>query len=208
MKANTSVQNAVENLLANKTFTLGYKFESICSDSGEEQYSYVELSPEDVARLRSLLGKYAKDEVHKHLDEIFDEDTIYDFTCGDEITGIDLDNPKKLYRFGLHSLLKDGTLHRCEYKFSLGDEEYKKLLELMLEDQSLNFNSLEYADNQLYRSIKRHIDGTRGDDACFYENSSPFLVTFDEAQEDVEKILAEHPDWKNSGTCGYIILNA
>ncbi|MCM1429787.1 MAG: hypothetical protein NC097_08355 [Clostridium sp.] len=207
MDTKTSVQNAVDNLFANKTFTLGYMFETVCSDYGEEQYHYEVLSPQNYNLLYSLFEKYGYDEMHLHLDEVFDTDKIYDLSHGEELTNIVIDAPQKLYHFGIHSLLKDGTLQLREHNIPLEDDEYKKLLELMLEDQSLNFNSLEYADNKLYRSIKLQIDNMlySGD---FYENTSPFIVSFDEAQEDVEKILAEHPEWKSSGTCMYSICGA
>ncbi|MCM1163432.1 MAG: hypothetical protein NC339_04205 [Muribaculaceae bacterium] len=206
MNANSLTMNVVENFLAHKTYTLGYKFETYSLERNRDEWHIVTLSPEEYSKIASLFERYAENDIHEHLDDVFDADTVDYLSMGDELTAIDLDNPCRLYEFGLHSMLMDGSMHHGKYCLSLNDADYKKLLMLMLENQSLNYNALEYADNALYHRLKDLIDSTQTDD-YFFEATSPFLVTFDEAQKDVESILSDHPEWRKGYFAGYSIFD-
>ncbi len=114
---------------------------------------------------------------------------------------MNLDTPCYQYEFGRHELVNN-QLSRSTALVVMADENYISLLALMLSDQKMNMNKLQFADSFLYQMIYSQIIHMGCDDG-FYMGSYPFLVTMDELQKDAEAIRAQHPELNVKGTTGY-----
>ena len=179
-----------QQYLAKKERKNYYEFKIIDPPCPEYVYCKVELSDEEVEMLRQLKVKYPED-FCSHLDEIFDEDTIDDFTCGDEIVDIDLDYVLHQYRFRVHHVKPDGTVSAYDRLVELKDDEYAKLVAFHIFDQHFIINTLRYHDDNLYSRILRGVDQYYYQDNIAMEVDDPYLVTMDEAQADAEAIVKE-----------------
>lgn len=150
------------------------------------------FSNEEIASLKALREKYGKDEFFRHLEEVFDEDTLHDLGA-EEITGIILDYPSYRYKFVCHSITDKG-LYSSPLRIEMSDETYVKMLELLLWDKDMNLNILKYVDESLYRVLSSNIDDTFRDELGAYSIPHPFAITFDELKEDAQKIREQYPD--------------
>lgn len=156
---------------------------------------------EDVCALKSLREKYGAQEFVKHLEEVFDDPSVIrDLTGGLEIVGIDLDVPCYKYKFGLHELTSSGKLYQSVVELVLSDDSYLELLRAIVSDAHMNMNSLKYANRALFDRLSYQLDSTKVDDSCF-SCKYPYIVTFDEANNDVEQILKQHPDLAPDPKC-------
>lgn len=148
------------------------------------------FSEEEIAQLLALREKYGKAEFFNHLDEIFDEEALYDIAPGD-IFYIDLDSKYYMYSFTCHQLTDDGVKTRS-VEINLTDETYVKLLALHLKDNGLNINKLKYADKELFEIVTRGVDCHFCDDLA-YIALYPYVITMDEIQADAQKVREQHP---------------
>lgn len=182
-----------KEFVSTKEFVNYYPF-SAFDDQWCKEVTYLNpLDDREVAEISKLKEKYGKDFV-KHLDEVYDDpDIIHDFTGGDELTDIHLQHIFHLFEFKVHELKPDGTVagHTCQA--DLSDDDYARLLAWHLYDQFLTANTLRYNDSELYDTMMSVVDSRFIEPDCNYiiiEN--PYLVTFDEAVADVEKIRSKY----------------
>lgn len=168
---------------------------------------WANVSAEEIEGFFSLREKYGQKEWLKHLKEVIpDDDDRQDALCAsdDLIFDIELDSPQNMYAFRIHELTPTGLSAYCKL-IDISDDKYAKLLALCLGDNTMNFNKLEYADKDLYSYLHRCIDRYYGFND--YDNlaTSPYLVTMDEAMDDIEKILKAHPEYRQDShtTTGY-----
>ena len=202
-----SVYNAMaQDYLATKVRVPHYEIRSISDCCPAEGWCNLEsFSDEDMAKLLALREKYGKEDFFNHLEEVFDEDTLYDMICGSEVMDFDLDTEYYMYNFTYHQITPNGVV-TGKVKVNLTDETYVRLLALHLEDKDLNINKLRYADRDLYDVVMRGIDSS----FCYddlYEVRDPYTITMDEAQADAQKIREQHPEkFENDyGTVGYFV---
>lgn len=153
--------------------------------------SLVSFSEEEKQQIDYLVVKYGKEKFFNHLDEIFDDERLYDIAPGD-IIGFDIDSEYYLYDFTCHQITNEGIKARA-IKIHLTDEIYLQLLELHLEDKFMNINRLKYADRSLYDIIMRGVDSCFCDDG-FYMSLYPYTVTMDELKTDAANIFEQNPE--------------
>ena len=187
-----------KEFLAKKERKNYYEFKVIQEPFAEYMATQNELSDMDVQRLRELKEKYHEAFV-EHLSEALDEDTIDCLDCGDELVDIDLDNVHHQYRFKVHHLYQDGTVHSYDRMVTLTDEEYARLLAWHVFDNHLVINTLRYRDSSLYNWILREVDLYYWEDGIAMMVDEPYLVTMDEAKADAELIVKEHGIKQTSG---------
>ena len=187
-----------KEFLAKKERKNYYEFKVIQEPFAEYVATQNELSDEDVQRLRELKEKYHEAFV-EHLSEALDEDTIDCLDCGDELVDIDLDYVQHQYRFKVHHLYQDGTVHSYYRMVTLTDDEYARLLAWHVFDNHLVINTLRYRDSSLYNWILREVDLYYWEDGIAMMVDEPYLVTMDEAKADAELIMKEHGIKQTSG---------
>lgn len=190
-----------------KNRTQYFEVTYIC-DSGEMYFwsGLQTFTEEEMSKLLALREKYGDDQFFNHLEEAFDEDTVNEI-APNEIVQFDLDKPLYLYNFNYHLLTNEG-IKTYTAKVQLPDELYIKLLIFYLADGNLNINSLKYAAKEVYEKIIREVD------YCFAENGIyqckyPYIITLDEAKEDVQKIKEYYPDkiYSTDKNFGYLMDN-
>jgi hypothetical protein len=159
-----------------------------------------------MTQLLALREKYGKEEFFNHLNEIFDEDTLYDMVYGNEIIGFDLDSEYFMYNFTYHQITDEGVT-KGSLNIHLTDETYIKLLAMHLQDKGLNINKLKYADKSLYEIVTRGIDLHLCIDDT-YMVSDPYTITMDEIKADAKNIREQHLEkfQNENGIIGYCIL--
>ena len=161
---------------------------------------FVELSDEDVAKLRDLKVRYGEEFVN-HLGEVFDdEDVISDMFYTEEYIDIDLDTVYHRYGFTISEVDGDKVRSR-QVLIQLSDEEYSKLLAWHLYDSHLVINTLFYRDENLARRIMREaMRYCCDDDAPLI--SHPFTIVMDEALADADQIRQDNGIKKEEGFVG------
>ncbi len=161
---------------------------------------FVELSDEDVAKLRDLKVRYGEDFVN-HLGEVFDdEDVISDMFYTEEYIDIDLDTIYHRYGFTISEVNGDNVRSR-QVLIQLSDEEYSKLLAWHLYDSHLVINTLFYRYENLARRIMREAMRYKCDDDAPLL-SHPFVIVMDEALADADQIRHDNGLAKDSGYVG------
>jgi len=169
-----------------------FDFTALCEENLEECVYSNHLEDDEVELLRALKEKYGEEYI-KHLDEVFDDpDIIHDFTCGDEILDIDLDNIKHKYSFSIHELKTDGTISTHSHLVELSDDEYAKLLAWCIYDEHLTINVLRHRDSNLFDCIMREIDSYYLQKEGYFWVDNPYIPTLDEANEDTKQIIRQH----------------
>jgi hypothetical protein len=173
-------------------------------EENEEDRFLLELSDEQLLALKALHEKYGAHEYVHHLDEVFEDmEALKEQTCDEPIVSINLEQSFYRYRFCRHELDEMGRTVTCETLVEMTDEEYCDLLSLCLMDKMMNMNKLRYACHELYQKLMQRIDWTLCDEGN-YIGSRPFLVTMDEAKEDVWEIYKVNPYMMNgSPNLGY-----
>ena len=184
--------------LAKKERKNYYEFKVIQEPFAEYVTTQNELSDEQVERLRELKEKYHESFV-EHLSEALDEDIIDCLDCGDELVDIDLDYVQHRYRFKVHHLYQDGTVHSYDRLVTLSDDEYARLLAWHVFDSHLIINTLRYRDSNLYNRILREIDLYYWEDGMAMMVDEPYLMTMDEAKADAELIVKKNSIKQPSG---------
>lgn len=202
---NSTYKAMAQDFLASKVRTPHFEIRSITDCCPAEGWSNLEsFSNEDMTKLLALREKYGKKDFFNHLDEIFDEDTVYELAAGD-IFDFDLDTEYYMYTFTYHQITPRGVV-TGKVKINLYDETYVRLLALHLENKDLTINSLRYADKDLYDVVMRGIDQHFCYDGIF-QVLDPYTITMDEAKADAQQIRELHPDsFANMhGIVGYFI---
>jgi hypothetical protein len=99
-----------QNYLATKEHTPHYEIRTISDCCPADGWSNMRsFSEEEMTQLLALREKYGNEEFFNHLDEIFDEDTLYDMVYGSEVIGLDLDNKNYTYTFAYHKITDKGV---------------------------------------------------------------------------------------------------
>ena len=151
---------------------------------------FVELSDEDVAKLRDLKARYDKDFVN-HLGEVFDDEgEISDMFYTEEYIDIDLDTVYHQYGFTISEVDGDKVSSR-KIQVQLSDREYSDLLAWHLYDHHLVINTLFYRDENLARIIMRETMRCCCDDDTPLV-SHPFTIVMDEALADAAQIMQDN----------------
>lgn len=206
-KINPTFMTLAQNYLTTKERTPHYEIRSLSDDNPAEGWCNLQsFTDEEMTQLLALREKYGKEEFFNHLNEIFDEDTLYDMVYGDEIIGFDLDSKFFKYTFTYHQITDKGV-KTDSLKINLTDETYVKLLAMHLQDKGLNINKLKYADKSLYEIVTRGIDHHLCIDDT-YMVSDPYTITMDEIKADAKNIREQHPEkfQNENGIIGYCIL--
>lgn len=204
-ETNEAAVKAAKEFFSTKTPRNFYKISALQDDILNEVCFHQEFSPKEVAQLMDLRKKYGEDDFFNHLGEVFeDEDVIHDFTCGDEILGIDLDAPMRKYRFTVHFFNGKKNYDR-QAMVELTDEEYIELLALRLDDNHMNMSVLRHLNKDLHDEIIKEVEWQTAYDDGFLMCPDPFLVTMDEVNDDAESIKAAHPEFVEKGYRGYYV---
>ena len=181
-----------QNYLANKQRTVYYNVHYITDCCPADGWSsLVSFTDEEKQQIDSLVVKYGKKDFFNHLDEIFDDERLYEIAPG-EIVDFDIDTHYYLYSFTCHKISDEGV-EKQEVKVNLTDETYLQLLELHLEDRFMNINRLKYADRALYDIVMRGVDSSFCDED-YYMSLYPYAVTMDELKADAAKIIEQNPE--------------
>ena len=179
-------QELAKTYLAKKDRVNYYETCSYDDFTDQDVSMLVELSDEEVSKIRDLKVRYDKDFVN-HLGEVFDdEDVISDMFYTDERLDIDIDTVYHEYRFTLSEVDGDKVSSR-QVLIQLSDEEYTKLLAWHLYDSHLVINTLFYRDENLARRIMREAMRYKCDDDAPLL-SHPFVIVMDEALADAAQI--------------------
>lgn len=201
MELKNQIVAASRKVLAEKTRKNYYEIITWDEESSQEIRLLEEFNEKELDALRKLREKYGKKDFAKHLDEVFaDPDVLSDLGGGQDIVDIDLDTIYHQYRFSGHKLAGN-QLYSHESWVEMTDEQYIQLLSLCVRDSGMNVNKLKYADIDLYNLIVRGVDSYLVYDG-FYTSDAPYLITMDEINEDVVKVLEINPTLK-SGNLGY-----
>ena len=183
-------QELIQPFLAKKDRVNYYETSSYSDFTDENVGMLVELSDEEVSKIRDLKARYDKDFVN-HLGEVFDdEDVISDMFYTDERLDIDIDTVYHEYRFTLSEVDGDKVSSR-QVLIQLSDEEYTKLLAWHLYDSHLVINTLFYRDENLARRIMREAMRYKCDDDAPLL-SHPFVIAMDEALADADQIRQDN----------------
>ena len=193
-------QELIQPFLAKKDRVNYYETSSYSDFTDENVGMLVELSDEEVSKIRDLKARYDKDFVN-HLGEVFDdEDIISDMFYTEERLDIDLDFVYHQYRFTLSEV--DGNkVSSRQVLIQLSDEEYTKLLAWHLYDSHLVINTLFYRDENLARRIMREAMRYKCDDDAPLL-SHPFVIAMDEALADADQIRHDNGLTKSPGFVG------
>ena len=192
MRTDLSHTAMANNFLASKKRTPHYEITYITDCCPMEGWHSLEsFTEEEMDKIRALRDKYGKEEFFKHLDEVFDEDSLYEI-CPGEIIDFDIDTIYYTYNFTCHQVTPKGILPKT-VKLHLTDETYLALLQEHLKDKDMNFNRLRYANKELHEIVRHGVDSCFLDDG-FYEAFYPYAVTMDEIKADAEKIKIAHPE--------------
>lgn len=184
--------------LAKKEQKNYYEFTAFDEEINGRFFYLNELSDEEVKQIENLKTCYGDDYI-KYLDKVFDDpDVISDLTVGDEILEIDTESKYHKYEFVLHEVY-DGQVTTKKLLLCISDDSYAKLLAWHLYDHHLTINTLYCHDKELYDLITCEAMRNCCDEigCCFIDN--PFVLTMDEAVEDVESIMKEHGLHKGDG---------
>ena len=193
-------QEMIQTFLAKKERKNYYETTSYYDLYDENAIMLVELSDEEVSKIRDLKSRYGEDFVN-HLGEVFDdEDVISDMFYTDERLDIDIDTVYHEYRFTLSEVDGDKVSSR-QVLIQLSDEEYTKLLAWHLYDSHLVINTLFYRDENLARRIMREAMRYKCDDDAPLL-SHPFVIVMDEALADADQIRHDNGLAKDSGYVG------
>ena len=193
-------QELANGYLAKKDRVNYYETSSYSDFTDENVGMLVELSDEEVSKIRDLKARYDKDFVN-HLGEVFDdEDIISDMFYTEERLDIDLDYVYHQYHFTLSEVNGDKVSSR-QVLIQLSDEEYTKLLAWHLYDSHLVINTLFYRDENLARRIMREAMRYKCDDDAPLL-SHPFVIVMDEALADADQIRQDNGLTKSSGFVG------
>jgi len=193
-------QELAKTYLAKKDRVNYYETSSYSDFTDENVGMLVELSDEEVSKIRDLKARYDKDFVN-HLGEVFDdEDIISDMFYTEERLDIDLDFVYHQYHFTLSEVNGDQVSSR-QVLIQLSDEEYAKLLAWHLYDSHLVINTLFYRDENLARRIMREAMRYKCDDDAPLL-SHPFVIVMDEALADADQIRQDNSLTKSSGFVG------
>lgn len=107
---NEAAVKAAKEFFSTKIPRNFHEISALHDDILNEVCFHQELSPKEVAQLMDFRKKYGEDDFFNHLGEVFeDEDVIHDFTCGDDILGIDLDAPMRKDENIVRSMSRAGT---------------------------------------------------------------------------------------------------
>ena len=156
----------------------------------------VELSDEEISKLRDLKARYGEEFVN-HLIEVFDdEDVISDMFYAAPVD-IDIDTVYHQYRFTLSEVDGDKVSSR-QVLIELSDKEYSKLLALHLFDCHLVINTLFYRDEKLARRLMHEALRYKCDED-FPVIDHPFVIVMDEALADADLIRQENGIVKSEG---------
>jgi hypothetical protein len=192
-------QELAKTYLAKKERVNYYETSSYYDLHDENVGMLVELTDEEISKIRDLKARYGKDFVN-HLVEVFDDEDVVSDLFYAEPVDIDLDTIYHQYRFTLSEVDGDKVSSR-QILIQLSDEEYTKLLAWHLYDSHLVINTLFYRDENLARRIMR--DAMRcccDDDAPLL--SHPFVIVMDEALSDADRIRQDNGLTKSSGFVG------
>lgn len=196
------IHEIVKEYLANKKRTPYYMVEVLEDydekiDPDEPSCFLLPLSEEVVAAFRQLSDKYGETDFVNHLEEHLDvADFVSDCDTWRKLISVDLNCPEYKYRYTRHYLTPAGD-NPVGSNIPISDETYTKLLYLGLTDGPLCFNYLREQNADLFNSIDLTIRlDTYNEYSDSREDHTPFLVTLDEAVEDVKTILAKNPDLK------------
>jgi hypothetical protein len=194
-------QELAKSYLAKKDRVNYYETSSYSDFTDENVGMLVELSDEEVSKIRDLKARYDKDFVN-HLGEVFDdEDIISDMFYTEERLDIDLDFVYHQYRFTL-SEVNGYQVSSRQVLIQLSDEEYAKLLAWHLYDSHLVINTLFYRDENLARRIMREAMRYKCDDDAPLL-SHPYVIVMDEALADADQIRQDKGIKKDEG---YLML--
>ena len=194
-------QELAKSYLAKKDRVNYYETSSYSDFTDENVGMLVELSDEEVSKIRDLKARYGKDFVN-HLDDVFDvEGVASDMFYTEERLDIDLDFVYHQYRFTLSEVDGDKVSSR-QVLIQLSDEEYTKLLAWHLYDSHLVINTLFYRDENLARRIMREAMRYKCDDDAPLL-SHPFVIVMDEALADTDQIRQSNGIKKDDG---YLML--
>lgn len=208
MQENEVFVNLAREFFASKEHSVAYyDYIGVFDDEIENGKFRVQLDEPTLAGLHALREKYGEKTWLKHLKEVIaDDDMRYDTLGGndDDIVDIKLDEPVPVFDFAIHELTSKG-MRQTTVSLDMKDEDYIRLLAICVEDPTMNFNKLRYADKKLYDFLRSEIDWYFTEDG-FYMGANPFLVTMDEVLGDAEAILQAHPELKNEpySGCGYM----
>ena len=193
-------QEMIQTFLDKKERVNYYETTSYDNFNDQNVGMFVELSDEDVAKLRDLKVRYGEDFVN-HLGEVFDdEDVISDMFYTEEYIDIDLDTIYHRYGFTISEVNGDKVRSR-QVLIQLSDKEYSKLLAWHLYDSHLVINTLFYRDENLARRIMREAMRYKCDDDAPLL-SHPFVIVMDEALADADQIRHDNGLAKDSGYVG------
>ena len=199
-KIREEVGKFIETKPKNRVYPITHHLEEF---SGE-YVRYSKFEPEELASLKRVIEKYGMENINEHLEEVIeDEDWRYD-VFPEYITEIDLDLEYNSYHFTMHSMKRDGNLHSRDINVELTIKDYSRLLELCVNDSSMNFNKLKYADEDIYQKLLRAVEGYNREDVYFYVAPEPYLITMDEVMADADEIRKKFPELElKSGYIGY-----
>lgn len=201
MELENQIVAASRKVLADKNRKNYYEIIVWDEESSQEIRLLEEFNEKELDALIELREKYGKKDFAHHLEEVFaDPDEVSDLGGGHDIKYIDLDTPCYQYKFSRYELVGD-QLVRHKALVEMTDEQYIRLLSRCVEDTGMNVNKLRYADIDLYNLIVRGVDSYLVYDG-FYTSDAPYLITMDEINEDVVKVLEINPTLK-SGNLGY-----
>ena len=184
----------------NRVYPISYQLEEY---SGEF-LRYSKFEPEELESLRQVIEKYGMEHINDHLEEVIEDE---DWRCDvfpEYITDIDLDTEYNSYHFTMHSMKRDGSLHSRVLKVKLPINDYSRLLELCVNDSTMNFDKLKYADENIYQKLLREVEWYNIEEVFFYVGSEPYLITMDEVIADADEIRKKFPELElNNGYKGY-----
>lgn len=196
------IHEIVKNYLANKKRTPYYIVE-VLEDYDEKIDPYetssftLPLSEEEVSAFRQLIDKYGETDFVNHLKENPEvADFVSDCDTWSKLISVDLNFKQYKYNYTRHYLTPKGD-NAVRSDIIISDKTYTKLLYLGLTDGPLCFNYLREQDEELYNSLNLYIRmDTYNEFSDSRRDHTPFLVTLDEAEEDVKTILSQNPDLK------------
>ena len=196
------IHEIVKNYLANKARATRYTIvvevdddEDVCSD-GTVSYT-MPLSEEEISAFRQLIEKYGEKDFGNHLEE---KPAVAGFLECDphwrKLLEVNLNYAEHKYRYTRHYLTHEGE-KSIPSSITIGERTYTKLLYLGVTKGPICFNYLREQDEEVYNSIDLAIRVDTFDEySDTKRNHTPFLVTLDEADEDVKAILEQNPDLK------------
>lgn len=143
-----------------------------------------EIEPDDMAEVLDATGVFTPD-FYTEL-QLFSN--RYEYGCGEvyRVDGVDLDNPRTSYRFGIVYMNEfSDEPCRSRINISMSDEQYVRLLTYMLINRNLRVQDLKGVDDELYTLIMEGVENR--EETVFHS----YMVLMPEVNEDAEAILGE-----------------